>query len=124
MATKTKGDTIYEAFQGGVVELPDGEFSWITGDRLRADHPAVVKLGSIAFVPDGTPVNERPNLFERVVKVAPNHPVRTQRFRATKNVRAELNGVRYDAKKGDLLDPGHELVRIAPDSFRLETVEI
>ena len=73
MALKNTPDTeLYVAYQAGCMELPNGgDFSWVKGDRLRADHPAVKRLGEAAFVVEGTPRDEIPNLFEDVVSKMP-----------------------------------------------------
>jgi hypothetical protein len=134
MAVKstTKSTTkaeLYVAFQAGCTELPDGgDFTWHRGDRLRADHPAVKRLGRSAFVPEGTPRDEIPNLFEDGLSKMPE-PSRddgvralTQRYRCLKNVRADVDGKVLTAKKGDMLEPNDDLVRIAPASFQAVSV--
>jgi hypothetical protein len=46
----------------------------------------------------------------------------TPRYRCIKNVRAGVDGTVLTAKKGDMLEPNQDLVRIAPASFRAVNV--
>ena len=46
----------------------------------------------------------------------------TPRCRCIKNVRADVDGNLLTAKKGDMLEPNDDLVRIAPASFEAVNV--
>jgi len=84
-------------------------------------------MGKTAFVPEGTPRDEVPSIFENMSRENPSDEggprVLVQRYLCTKNVRADLDGVLHTAKKGEILEPTADLVRIAPDSFRPVSVD-
>ena len=122
MALKAKTE-LYVAYQGGCMSADGGEFAWQAGDRFQAEHPVVKRLGATAFVPDGTPADEIPNLFVDVVARMPEFGPKdhggslTLRYRCIKNVRADVDGTVLTAKKGDMLEPNDDLPRISPASF-------
>ena len=66
--TKFADDEIVVAWQSGSADLGGTAFDFRVGARFRGDHPVVRKLGRAAFVPDGTPSDEMPSVYDEAVK--------------------------------------------------------
>jgi hypothetical protein len=63
-------DQVYVAWTSGAAAGPDGtDIIFRQGERLRGDSPAVQTV-PWAFVPDGTPLAEQPNMFAQLVERA------------------------------------------------------
>jgi hypothetical protein len=60
---------VYVSWQSGSVDVDGTPYSFVTGERLRGDSPAV-KAAFWCFVPDGTPDGEMPSAFSQVVELA------------------------------------------------------
>jgi len=79
MRTKRSKPEALDLPEGGIAVAWQGA-AWenyvvSTGDRLRSDHPMVKALGRSAFVPDGLPRGEWPNVLDDVIAEAEAAPV-------------------------------------------------